>query len=626
MKKSLAFGMLAAVLVTGTMAGCLPAPRAAAGDAAAATADVGTVPGPDVATNQDVPPGVDATGQNDTKPGTDVVVPVLGCKADADCAPLAVSACQTASCNTATGLCAQGVKDDATDCTPAGDHPCVTSAACAAGVCVPVLAVCDDKNDCTKDSCDPASGCVFTAVDSYCDDKDPCTENDSCANKVCKGTTVVCDDKNDCTKDSCATGKGCAYAPVTDGAVCDDGHKCTEGDTCKGGTCAGTPTVCDDKNPCTSDLCVDKYGCSYSPYGAFQNVACDDGSKCTLDATCDADGNCTGTPKVCDDKNPCTDDACKDPTGCVSTPNTLVCTGASPCDVSGQCTAGQCVTKTKDCNDGNNCTNDSCDPKSGCLHVANTAACGDGNPCTSADFCKDGACQAGPATSCDDGDACTSDSCDMAKGCLHAAVSPGTTCAVGQCVAGLCIGATCGDGLCGFTESNGSCASDCPALGGACATSDTACQSTCVASKCATQAAACTADPTCAAVTGCESACTTAACRLGCASGVPVSSLAHANALHACSQAFCVANNWIGKKCSGSGAQLSACLDACEGSMCAGLSLSCKASSGCLTIRSCLQACANGDVGCITGCMGKGSATDAELGADLDNCSSIACQ
>ncbi len=632
MRKSLAFKMLVAALAPCVLVGCLPAARTSGDGTAAAAMDLGG-PGADTAGNQDVAAGddalaaADAASQTDAKSNADA--PLLGCKTNAECAAFAAIPCRTATCDKATGFCVQAVKEDGADCTPTGAHPCVASAACAVGLCVAVTVACDDNNACTKDSCDPAKGCINAAVDTLCDDKNACTQNDVCVDKVCKGTaSVSCDDKNSCSKDSCDPTTGCVHANLVDSTTCDDGQKCTLADGCKNGVCTGTVNKCDDNKLCTFDLCLEfekDDGCTHTPGSAFM-LACNDGSVCNLNGACDIDGNCTGTPKDCDDGNPCTDDSCKEPTGCAHKPNTAVCTGASPCDVSGQCSAGQCVTKTKDCNDGNNCTNDSCDPKSGCLHAANTAACGDGNPCTSADFCKDGACQAGPATSCDDGDACTSDSCDMTKGCLHAPVAPGTTCSVGQCVAGLCLGATCGDGLCGFTESSGSCASDCPASGGACTVSDTACQATCVASKCATQAAACNADPTCAAVTSCESACTTAACRLGCASGVPAGSLAHANALHACSQAFCVANNWIGKKCSGSGSQLTTCLDACEGSMCAGLSLSCKASSGCLAIRSCLQACANGDVGCITGCMGKGSATDAELGADLDNCSAIACQ
>ncbi|MBM4371427.1 MAG: hypothetical protein FJ098_07215, partial [Deltaproteobacteria bacterium] len=60
------------------------------------------------------------------------------------------------------------------------------------------------------------------------------------------------------------------------------------------------------------------------------------------------------------------------------------------------------------CDDGNPCTTDSCNPASGCVHETNTAACDDGDPCTTGDHCAGGVC----AGSCDDGNPCTTgDAC-----------------------------------------------------------------------------------------------------------------------------------------------------------------------------------------------------------------------
>ncbi|HQN02217.1 MAG TPA: hypothetical protein PLL36_14145, partial [Candidatus Hydrogenedentes bacterium] len=44
--------------------------------------------------------------------------------------------------------------------------------------------VCEDADVCTKDACDPETGCVFTPVD--CDDGDPNTED------ACDPVTGVC--------------------------------------------------------------------------------------------------------------------------------------------------------------------------------------------------------------------------------------------------------------------------------------------------------------------------------------------------------------------------------------------------------------------------------------------------
>ncbi|MCZ6542230.1 MAG: hypothetical protein O6768_01040, partial [Planctomycetota bacterium] len=91
-----------------------------------------------------------------------------------------------------------------------------------------------------------------------CDDGDPCTIGDVCYGMgLCVGTPVDCDDDNPCTLDSCDPVFGCVNDPVPlDGTPCDDGVFCNIGETCSGGVCAGgTPTDCDDGNPCTLDFC-----------------------------------------------------------------------------------------------------------------------------------------------------------------------------------------------------------------------------------------------------------------------------------------------------------------------------------------------------------------------------------
>jgi len=628
MKNSRALIMRAAFVALWLQVGCVAAPRADGADGEAAVDDDAAQPGEDAAIDQDVAASQDATAtadtgaKTDTKVGADVAVKVLGCKADADCAAVAVLPCQSATCNKVTGLCEQGSKADGENCAPAAAHPCIKSASCAAGVCVPVPVPCDDGNDCTKDGCDPASDCTHEAIESYCDDKDPCTTADTCSEKVCKGSNVSCDDKNVCTIDSCQAGL-CQHDKAPAAAKCDDGNKCTEGEACKDGSCAGTQKNCDDGNECTFDTCNLGGLCVHDPTQGLA-VACSDGSTCGVQGICSSEKTCIVKPKSCDDKNPCTDDSCVEGKGCENLANALVCVGSAACDGAGQCNAGKCVVAAKDCNDANVCTDDSCDAVAGCQHVANSAGCGDGNPCTGNDFCKDAACNAGATDPCGDGDACTADSCTPQQGCQHAPVALGTTCAVGTCVAGLCIGSAPNDGLCGFAESSGA---DCPASGGACAAADSACLKTCMAGKCSAPAAACAADPTCAAIAACADACSTPGCRLDCMTGVPWASLSQANALHACGQAFCVANNWIGKKCSGSETLLSTCTTACEASMCPVLSLSCPTGSNCAAIRSCLLECANGDTACFAACKAKDTkgGKEAELAADLDDCSAIAC-
>jgi hypothetical protein len=91
-----------------------------------------------------------------------------------------------------------------------------------------------------------------------------------------------------------------------------------------------------------------------------------------------------------------------------------------------------CVVDT-DCDDGNACTTDTCDQEAGCLHEA--LQCDDGNLCTD-DSCAPATGCEHTAVSCDDDDACTMDSCDKVKGCLNAAVlcNDESACTTDSCV------------------------------------------------------------------------------------------------------------------------------------------------------------------------------------------------
>ena len=287
--------------------------------------------------------------------------------------------CTTDTCNALQGCVYANntnVCDDANACTK-GDS-------CANGGCIGVKLVCDDKNLCTDDVCEPASGCKATNNTALCDDANKCTTKDVCAAGNCLGSVAPdCDDKNPCTNDSCDTGKGCVHANNT--AFCDDNDKCTSGDVCKDAVCAGpAPVVCDDKNVCTNDSCDALKGCV-----ASNNTApCDDGSFCTDKDACAAGACKAGATVVCDDKNPCTTDTCDPKKGCTAAnvPDTTVCLKAS-CNgltyqANGTCTAGSCgVPPTKSCDDKIDCTADTCDAVTACSSVTKAW----GTSCTTSD-------------------------------------------------------------------------------------------------------------------------------------------------------------------------------------------------------------------------------------------------
>ncbi|HEX5037027.1 MAG TPA: hypothetical protein VFX30_07690 [bacterium] len=337
--------------------------------------------------------------------------------------------CCSATCQFETGSC-----DD--------DNSCTDGDSCSQGACVAGSPVtCNDHEDCTDDSCDPLSGCVFTNDDTNaCTDNNVCTSDDACQSGSCvPGQLISCDDGDACTEASCDSVTGCQQAPI----ACTDGDTCTT-DTCDSEVgCTFPPVSCDDGDACTDD------GCDANSEGECAHTVhdCDDHVACTVES-CNPDQGCVHAPDndACDDGNECTDDTC-DPTcteestdpacdpehiGCRHTANIASCDDGNACTTGDSCSEGSCAgsdTSATDCNDQNGCTDDSCNSESGCQHTNNTASCSDGSECTTQDACSDGECVGGPAPECDDFDACTDDSCnpETEGGCEHA-LNTGNSC------------------------------------------------------------------------------------------------------------------------------------------------------------------------------------------------------
>ncbi|MEM7135837.1 MAG: hypothetical protein AAF500_04615 [Myxococcota bacterium] len=161
----------------------------------------------------------------------------------------------------------------------------------------------------------------------------------------------------------------------------------------------------------------------------------------------------------CNDNDPCTVDSCGAGDVCV---NSMVPNG-DPCISNGNpgvCLVGVCapVCGVLSCNDGQGCTADTCDPaNSRCINtpLADLSGCDfGGNP----GLCTSGTCVgACDLLDCDDGDDCTTDTCDPVLGsCSNVTAPDSTPCDFGGlpglCVAGvcedaaLCAGVDCDDG------------------------------------------------------------------------------------------------------------------------------------------------------------------------------------
>ena len=118
--------------------------------------------------------------------------------------------------------------------------------------------------------------------------------------------------------------------------------------------------------------------------------------------------------------------------------------------VNGICAAAQALT----CDDGNKCTTDSCDKLTGCKHAPAPAySCEDGDACTGAGKCEGGTCTSGAPITCPP-KPCQAAKCDKVAGCTYTAASGGV-CSDGDvcttddiCTAGKCAGKakSCDDG------------------------------------------------------------------------------------------------------------------------------------------------------------------------------------
>ncbi|MCB9740496.1 MAG: hypothetical protein H6747_14630 [Deltaproteobacteria bacterium] len=287
---------------------------------------------------------------------------------------------------------------------------------------------CDDGNPCTNDTCDINAGkCASTVVTNGtpCDaDGSVCTVADNCVIGVCTvGKVKDCDDGDPCTQDACDVATGCTQT-MDAGAPCSDDNPCTIGDICGAEGCKpGKSKACPTTDDCTLSKCSLVDGkCTFveSPVGS----PCDDGNACTGNDICTL-GICMGQVVDCDDGNACTTEGCVLGTGCVSKTMTVgTCDDGDVCTVNDGCVAGACTGVGYSCDDNVACTVDSCDSKKGCLHAQLAGGCDDGDPCTEGDTCDNGLCKAGvlvceckTAADCvDDGDLCNGvPTCDTTK-------------------------------------------------------------------------------------------------------------------------------------------------------------------------------------------------------------------
>jgi hypothetical protein len=190
-------------------------------------------------------------------------------------------------------------------------------------------------------------------------------------------------------------------------------------------------------------------------------LACDDGNACNGRESCDTTGTCVvGEPVMCGDPGPCGIPACLPPEGiCVYIPINAgdPCDDGDACTEADACDDGLCRGRPRGCEDGNPCTSDTCEPQVGCVNLSlpDGSQCSDRDPCTRGDECTAGLCL-GRERACNDRDPCTIDACDpVGGGCLNSPAPDGSPCndrdpctEPDQCRDGVCGGTprSCDDG------------------------------------------------------------------------------------------------------------------------------------------------------------------------------------
>jgi len=262
-----------------------------------------------------------------------------------------------------------------------------------------------------------------------------------------------------------------AWSNASDGTICQSGS-CDAGwwtapKTCKSGKCTGGggQSKCDDDLTCTADKCDLTGGCVNTiktGWCVINNVCYQHNTKNpeNICQACKSDINQTEWTDItasCDDGKACTANRCDPDKGCYYTLKDGFCLIEGHCYANGDknpknlCKA--CIPTTNQetwtnitasCDDGKACTADTCVPDKGCVNTINDDSCLiDGHCYADGDKSPENLCQAciptisqaewtDIAASCNDGKACTTDTCVPYKGCVNT-INDGSCLIDGHC-------------------------------------------------------------------------------------------------------------------------------------------------------------------------------------------------
>jgi MYXO-CTERM domain-containing protein len=140
--------------------------------------------------------------------------------------------CTGETCDPAQG-CLFEPMANGTSCS--NGNACDGAETCLNGMCTSGTALnCNDNNPCTADSCNPAvGGCLNTDLaDGTNCGGGLCGEATCSAGKCISHDTATCDDSDPCTRDWCNPDTGCVNAAVPEGYACGECMMCTATKQC----------------------------------------------------------------------------------------------------------------------------------------------------------------------------------------------------------------------------------------------------------------------------------------------------------------------------------------------------------------------------------------------------------
>jgi len=184
-----------------------------------------------------------------------------------------------------------------------------------------------------------------------------------------------------------------------------------------------TPVVCSTTDKCKKSYCDAKLGCMTTP------VTCESTSHCGITYSCNSNsGFCEPKIPTCTNEGEasCFRSRYVAGLGCVREEK---CKAPNNCTIT-SCVNGKCTFRARVCDDGNACTEDSCNPEGKCVNTPKVCRCSSGfvavcNP-------SNGKCETSVKCrrdfECDDKNPATRDVCDKQRGCIHIVPPPITLC------------------------------------------------------------------------------------------------------------------------------------------------------------------------------------------------------